>query len=396
MGSSPEVELIDFDSHYYEPHDCFTRHIDTRVIAKAIEIRVDEADGLGRPYFEGRRLPNVSVIPGDHTGPPGSMRAFLEGRADRGSYIDDAICGRTVAEFSNRDARLALMDQQGVKAAVLLPSLGVAFEQDLMKDVEATYANLSAFNRWIEEDWGYDYCNRIFAVALSSLVDLDRCIAELERVLNAGARIIHLRAGPVNGRSPADPVFDPFWARVAEARVPVSFHIGVSGYRELFSTAWGESTDTPGLSAFQFVTCHGERPIADTLAALVLHNLFGRHPDLRVVTIENGSTWVPGLLKAMDKAAGASEQGHWLGGRLTEKPSEVFRRHVYVVPFFEEDKVGLIELLGSDHVVFGSDYPHPEGLDIPAHFLQKIGTKDPEATRRIMYDNAAELLRLSV
>ena len=388
--------MIDFDTHYYEPHDCFTRHIDPKFATKAIEIRTDQPDGLGRPYFEGKRLIDVSVVPGDHAGRPGAMRAFLEGNADRGSFVDDAVRGTDVPEFTDCSARLALMDQQGVEAAVLIPSLGVAVEQDLSHDVEATYANLRAFNRWVEEDWGFGRNGRIFAVALLSLLDLDMAIAELDRVLERGARIVHLRAGPVAGRSPADPVFDPFWSRVAEAGVPVAFHVGVSGYRELYSTSWSELAGVPGhrMSAFQFATCHGERPIVDTLTALVLHNLFGRHPNLRVVTIENGSSWVPNLLKTMDKAAGASQDSFWLGGKLTDKPSEIFRQHVFVVPFFEERKSELIELLGPEHVLFGSDFPHPEGLARPADFLDGIGTTSDSATRRIMHDNAAELLQL--
>src|SRR5205807_6112159 len=141
------------------------------------------------------------------------------------------------------------------------------------------------------------------SLALLSLLDVEMAIDEVERLVELGVRLVHLKAGPVAGRSPADPMFDPVWARLAEAGVPVAFHVGVSGYREMYSTSWGEPAGIPGhqMSAFQFVTCHGERPIVDTLCALVLHNLFGRHPSLRVVTIENGSAWVPNLLKAMDK-----------------------------------------------------------------------------------------------
>ena len=107
-------------------------------------------------------------------------------------------------------------------------------------DAELSGAVLRAFNRWLEDDWGYAYQDRIFAVPLLSLLDVDEAVRELERVLDAGARLVHLKCGPVEGRSPADPHFDAFWARVNEAKVPVVFHIGDAGYNELFGAAWGE------------------------------------------------------------------------------------------------------------------------------------------------------------
>jgi hypothetical protein len=93
-------------------------------------------------------------------------------------------------------------------------------EHQLRHDPEATFANLRAFNRWIEDDWGFSHQNRIIGVPMLSLVDIELCVGELERVLKAGTRIVHLRPGPVNGRSPADPNFNPFWSRVQEAGIP--------------------------------------------------------------------------------------------------------------------------------------------------------------------------------
>ena len=122
-------------------------------------------------------------------------------------------------EYRDRDRRLALMDAQGVEAALLLPSLGVTLEHFMKEDVEQTCANLRAFNRWLDEDWGFAYRGRIFAVPLLSLLDLDWAIAELEWLLARGARAVHLRPGPQAGRSPADLAFDPFWARIDEAGV---------------------------------------------------------------------------------------------------------------------------------------------------------------------------------
>jgi predicted TIM-barrel fold metal-dependent hydrolase len=130
------------------------------------------------------------------------------------------------------------------------------------------------------------------------------------------------------------------------------------------------------------------------LAALILHNLFGRFPGIEVLTVELGSAWVDPLLKSLDKAARTGHQNSWLGGSLSDLPSEVFRHHVYVTPYYEDDIPGLVELVGADRVLFGSDYPHPEGLADPASFAEEIVSLSDDQVRRVMRDNAAALLGL--
>jgi predicted TIM-barrel fold metal-dependent hydrolase len=131
----------------------------------------------------------------------------------------------------------------------------------------------------------------------------------------------------------------------------------------------------------------------DTLAALVLHNLFGRYPRLQAVSVENGSWWVPFLLRTMDRAVVTGAQGDWLGGRVADRPSDVFRAHVSVAPFDDDDVRELIGLIGAERVLLGSDYPHPEGHPEPAAFFDGKGLTDDEL-RLITRDNAATLLRL--
>jgi predicted TIM-barrel fold metal-dependent hydrolase len=219
-------------------------------------------------------------------------------------------------------------------------------------------------------------------------------VAELEFVLARGARVVALRPGPAFGRSPADPHFDPFWARINEARVPVAFHIGESGYNEMMGPFWGEEPNPSShrQSAFQWTTMYGDRPIMDTFAALVLHNLFGRFPDVRCLSVENGSLWVPYLMKVMNKMNGMGRNGPWLGGPIAERPSEIFKRHVFVSPYHEEDVVALAETIGVSQVLFGSDYPHPEGLAEPVEFAERIAPLGPADIQAVMRDNLRGLL----
>jgi predicted TIM-barrel fold metal-dependent hydrolase len=329
----------------------------------------------------------------ERTDPPGSLSDRLHQKGDV-SWEDAMSASNMLPAYKNRDARLALMDEQGLAAAILLPTTAVCVEHSIRHDTPLTYATLRAFNRWLEDDWGYAYRNRIFAIPLLSLLDVDMAVEELERVLREGARAIHLKPGPVGGRSPADPHFDPFWERVNEARAPVAFHISDAGYNELYSIDWGEDASPPvrRQSAFQWCMFHGDRPIMDTLAALVFHNLFDRYPNIKVMSIENGSGWVEYLVRNMDKKKGMGRYGRWIGGRPKGRLSDIFRRHVFVTPYPEDDVPGFVEFLGADNVLFGSDYPHPEGLKSPLDFTSLLDGVPAAQVRKIMSENVSKLL----
>jgi predicted TIM-barrel fold metal-dependent hydrolase len=386
-----EYRTVDADNHYYETRDAFTRYIDPKYAAQTLHVETD-AEGNDQIFVDGR--PYLFSEPKfDKTNPPGSQLANLRD-PNRTKYRSSFEASSMLPAYQNRDRRLDLMDEQGVEAAILLPSLAVCVERPIRHDPALTDAVLRAFNRWLEDDWGYAYQDRIYAVPLISLLDVELACRELTRVLERGARLVHLSAGPVAGRSPADPHFDPFWSIVNEARIPVVFHIGDAGYNELFGAAWGENT-TPRvreMSAFQWAFLHGDLPLMQTLGSLVYYNLFGRFPQVRVVSIENGSDWVSYLLTHLDKKKGMGRQGPWPGGYFHGRPSEILKAHMYLTPYPEDDVVPLVEMVGADHVLFGSDYPHPEGLADPNAFVDLLDGLDPASVQRIMKSNCLELL----
>ena len=384
--------LFDADNHFYETRDCFSRYMEPKYRDKAVRLVPGENGKeqlmVGDKPFTFLQHP----FPEKHA-KPGSLREMLRSMSS-GDYQESDHFEPVQPEYVNREARLAVMDKQGLEACFLFPTLGVCLEHFMQDDVEQTYANLHAFNRWLDEEWGFAYQGRIYAPPLLSLLDVERAVEELEWALSRGARLVHLRPGPVAGRSPADPIFDPFWARVNEARLSVSFHISESGYNEMMSVHWGEEPNPSShrQSAFQWTLFYGDRPIMDTMGALILHNLFGRFPNVRVVSVENGSLWVPYLLQLMDKMKGMGRNGPWLGGYVKGRPSEIFKRHVYVSPHYLEDVVALAELIGSDHVAFGSDYPHAEAMGEPREFAELLERLPDEDVRRIMRENARGLV----
>jgi len=390
--TAPDFPLFDADNHYYEPRDAFTRYIEPKHRELAIHVETDE-QGREQLWIGKRLFTFLERRDFDTTIKPGSLREMLRNLTKESSDYSE-VRERVQPEYVNREARLRRMDQQGLQSAFLFPTLGVCVEHFMKDDALQTYANLHAFNRWLDEEWGFDWQGRIFAPPLLSLLDVERAVAELDWALARGARLVHLRPGPAGGRSPADPCFDPFWARLNEARVPVAFHIAESGYNEMMSVHFGEPANPAShrQSAFQWTNFYGDRPIMDTLSALILHNLFGRFPNVRVLSVENGSLFVPYLMKVMDKMKGMGRNGPWLGGYVKGRPSEIFKRHVFVSPYHEEDIVALTGVIGPSQVLFGSDFPHAEGLAEPRDFADALAGLPEPAIRQILFENSQQLV----
>jgi predicted TIM-barrel fold metal-dependent hydrolase len=129
-----------------------------------------------------------------------------------------------------------------------------------------------------------------------------------------------------------------------------------------------------------------DRGISDTFAALICHGVLERFPNLRLASIENGAMWVPDLLRNLKDAHGK------MPFAFKEHPVEQFRRQVWVAPYYEDDMARLKDELGIERLLFGSDFPHTEGLPEPTHFVKDIPTFDDAEVRAIMRDNVLELM----
>lgn len=392
------MPMVDFDAHYYEPDDCFTRHIEAKY--RDLTVRPDRsgADGLGRMLLGNERLRFTSVIQNDFVGGPGMMKAFFKGETEEGGAVNlNPLCPREHPYMMEKNARLQKMDEQGVRTAVMLPTLGVTVQHHLSEYPELEYPTLRAFNRWVEEDWGYGADGRIFGTACLTLNNLDEACKELDRLIAAGVRVVHLPCGPVRDKSPADPYFDPFWARMQEAGVLLGLHIGETCFNEMYAARWGEPANPPvhRFSALNTFWGIGARTITDQVAAMICHNLFGRFPQLQVAIIEFGSAWIEPNMKILDKIYRMAEhKTRWSFGKPEARPSDIFKQHFSVVPFYEEDIAGLVDLIGETQVLNGSDFPHPEGLEFPVEMADEMAALPDHVVRSIMHDNGARLLKL--
>jgi predicted TIM-barrel fold metal-dependent hydrolase len=389
-----DYPVFDADNHMYETRDALTRHLPA---AYAGVIDYVEVGGRTKIAVKGQisnYIPNPTF---DRVAQPGAQEEYFKvGNPDGKTRRE--IMGRGIdvlPAYREPAPRLELMDELGVDRAVMWPTLASLVEERLRDDVDAIHAVIHSLNEWMYETWTFDYEHRIFATPVITLPILELAIAELDWLSERGAKVILVRPAPVPGlrgpRSFALPEFDPFWELVQERDIVVGMHASDSGYQRYYNEWEGirdEMTPFSGESAFQAIVGHAGRPIIDTMASAIGHGMLNRFPGLKVVPVENGSSWVRPLLD--DLASAYSFNPHL----FPEDPVEVFKRNVFVHPFHEEDPKGLIELLGADNVVFGSDYPHPEGMSDPLAFVDDLDGLPEDDKAKVMGGNMNRLFGL--
>jgi len=181
-------------------------------------------------------------------------------------------------------------------------------------------------------------------------------------------------------------MFDPFWARANEAGITVVVHAGDAGVSsngyaaETFSANFRQKRPTPSINMFAI-----ERAAHDFLATVVLERLFDRFPNVRLASVENGSEFLAPLFRELGGVA------RKMPGYFSEDPVVTFRRHVWINPFWEDDVNEIVELMGDDRVIFGSDWPHIEGLPEPTDWVTELQKLDDDSVTKIMGGNATAL-----
>ena len=387
-----DFPVFDADNHMYETKEALTKFLPPEY---ASVVGFAEVDGRTKITIKGQisnYIPNPTF---DVVAAPGAQEEYFklgnpEGKSRR------EIMGKPIKSppaFREPESRLKLMDEQGIDRALMWPTLASLVEERLRDDVLATHAVIHALNEWMHETWTFDYEGRIFATPVITLPIVDKAIAELEWVLERGAKIILVRPAPVPGpfgtRSFALPEFDPFWKLVEESDVVVGMHASDSGYQRWMNEWEGirdEFQPFAGPSAFATIIHSSTRAIIDAMASAIGHGLCSRFPKLKLAPVENGSDWVRPLLHDMALAYDKNPKV------FDEDPVAVFKRNIFVHPFHEEDPRGLIELVGADNVLFGSDFPHPEGLADPIAFVDEISDLPRDQIAKIMGGNLARLM----
>lgn len=375
------MTIIDADSHLYETRDLWTTRTDTR--HRDLALRIDDDAHRNAWLMLGDRRIEVLGIhdPGD-VSQSGAFRQRLQAGLPPARPYDTMP-----ASFFEPDARLDTLDEFGIDTSIVFGNCAIMWEQALWDDTDATLVNMRAWNIRASE-LVIEGRGRLFPVAQISLRDPEWCEREIATLAADGVRLAMLAAAPVEGRRLSHPAHDRVWSACENHGVSVVFHI--AQYPQPFDPAW--TADDPDWSNPVLGSVFMWTAPALALADLATRGVLARHPGLRVGVVELMSAWVPLFLLQLD--GGFAFHARFNGAPLApldEPPSAYVRRQVRFASFAFERPQQLAQQAG-DIFMFGSDWPHPEGLIDPvADFTRATGAA-PTDHSSLWSSNAAYLI----
>ena len=329
--------LISADSHVVEPYDLWQRELP-----------------------QGAPAPRAERDPTNHhwyfVGPDGERGVDLTLSASAGIHAVelqrqlDADPDAEVVAAGCRDpiARLRDLQRDATAADVIYPTATLSLM--ILQDVKLQEACFRIYNDWIA-----DYCsadsNRLAGIATLSTWDIPAAVRELERAHALGLRGAVIWTSPPYEDSFFSRRYEPLWGAAAEMRMPISLHTlaGNRASREI--ARYGQDVE----STF-FFSFNNRLELQRSLCELIASGVFERHPALRVVAAEGGIEYAATLERRLD--SGFERVWGSLQNELRLKPSEYFRRNVFLT--YISDPVGLnnIRFTGADHFLWSGDYPH--------------------------------------
>ena len=244
------------------------------------------------------------------------------------------------------------------------------------------------YNEWLA-DFCRPYPDRFAGIASIPNHDMAAGVAEIERVAKSGAARGIEVAVTYDMKPLFDPDWEPLWAAAAEARLPVHFHT-IGGRPPDYS-------DLPPLQqrqAFAVFITGFQLGMAKILMEIVFGGVLEAHPNLRIVIGESGIGWIPYVLDHMD----LEWEDQFKDLTLTMKPSAYWRRQCLAT--YQTDRIGvrLLDELGLENVMWGSDFPHPDGVwpDSRQFIERELGHLPAETRRKVVCENAAKLYGFSL
>lgn len=364
--------VVDCDSHVMEPADLWERYIEPRYRDRAIRVIRDPADGMevllvdNQPLLRGT-LGGLGGVDIDRRKllTPGEV-SYAEG-CPPASYLPEE--------------RLRLLDSWQVDAGVLFPTVGILWD---VADNGLASAYARAYNNWVNDFASRD-SRRMIRIAHLALQDPEEALRELRRCLKLGFKGIFLAPETINGKRFSHRDFDPIWHECEEAGIPACLHVIVR-----FNRAPGLLGNFYQPGEFRAVygfALGGFAQIVPAVMTMVADGLFDRFPRLKVLCVEAGCGWAPYIMDRMD------EKHEHLGWTypLEMKPSDYFRRNIWVVAEPEERTIGTVmELMGEERVLWGSDFPHIDStLEAPRLIRESAAHLSAERRRKLLGANAA-------
>ncbi len=282
---------------------------------------------------------------------------------------------------------MGVLDEQGIDRALCFPNYGLFWPRSLAGDRPATLANMAAWNRWAAEV-AAEGRGRLLPVGHVHLGDGGWLEAELGTLARHGIRLAMIGAAPVDGRPLSHPDLDAAWAAFVEHGISPVFH--VHDFARPFADAWYAGDVNP--IEPRLMSTFISTPAALALGDLAANGVLARHPALRVGVVEFTSAWLPAFLRALDTCFVFHHRSNGTSPTLADAPSAYLRRQVRVATFGFERPDRLADQVG-DILLFGSDWPHAEGVARPlADFAARGGPPPAAATGGLYAANAGWLL----
>ena len=320
-------------------------------------------------------------------------------RADRmaatGLYEDGR---RGIRRITDPELRLRDQARDGVRGEVLYGVLGTTGR---MNDPEAAVEVLRVYNEWLA-DFCATHPDRYAGLASIPNHPLPAAVAEVERVARRGV-VRGLDIANASDLTPLwDPYWNPLWEAVAASGLPLHFHT-VGGHlsdhvRNIVLIGGDPSRAGADIAAADLGVARAafaanltqfQINMANILTSLVFGGALERHPRLRVVLGESGIGWIPYVLQRMD----AEWEDQFKDLALTMPPSAYWHRQCWAT--YQTDPIGvrLLDVLGEDRVMWGSDFPHPDGVwpDSREYIQKELGHLSEPTRRKVVGENAARL-----
>ena len=280
----------------------------------------------------------------------------------------------------NPESHVQSMTQMGIDVAFIYPNYGLwLFAIDSLP-AEVIGAFVRAYNTWLYEEFcSYDPA-RLKGVAAVNQHDPEDMVKELHRMANLGWKAVFLRPNPVKGRILSDPAYEPFWAACEDLDMAVGIH---EGHWSRLPTTGADRFHT----RFALHACSHPMEQMMALLALIEGGVLERHPQLRIGFLESGCGWLPYWLWRLDEEYQVTP---WeVKDRVRLMPSEYFRRQCFIAVEPSEPYLSqLIDYIGSDNIIFGSDYPHMDHKpDIVSQVLKLEKDLAKETVEKILADN---------
>lgn len=390
------LSIVDVDMHFNEPPGTWDE-IAPEFAESVLRIRTN---AVGRRWLfagERRLIPLRATFPGEVDEAREAVKtdplAYEKIVQSRRVTTESSTWRPAHPAESDSVERLKVLDEMGVEAALLFPSLGL-FWPPVIEDEELADANFAAWNNWVARQASVNPA-RLFAAAQYSLSNVERAVAEVRRCHALGCRGFFLRGVPYRGLPWGDASNDPFWHALEETGMPLLIHSAPLGSLAI-DPAWEKGLVTGHKGQTLQTLLNRARVPEAVISNLIFEGVLERYPALRIGVIEFGSLWVPSFLQQIDYTFEfLGPRNRYMRERLRARPSDYFRRQVKVSSFWSEPLPWLLAAAGAELFMFASDFPHPEGNEHAVeHAFQALAEMPPESVEKFFSGNAKELFGL--